>query len=801
VFRVRLTASHELAAVAPEGRAIGDDTLTAEDRLHPSPPDATSPALPPEARPLSDPRAALIDVMVLLLLLAAVIVVVADIRAARPALIIAAATVVPGWAVLSRLAATDLLTSVALAVAFSLAIETAGSVVLGWTHWWHPGPLAAVLAGASAGVLALRVARVARGHPSAVRLPSGSGPKALRTLLTLVPLLISMGLWRLSLSDIHLKSLGPGGLAAVLPLLWYLALGLLIAGAAYACWGRRANGWVMAAYVVGAVVILYATLPALTTVPNGVWVYRHIGVTRFIVANGGPNPGGDIYNKFPAFFTLAAWLSSVMHADVISWAAWAEPFFGVLEALVVAALAFAVKPDRRVAAFTALLFTLGNWVNQLYFAPQPYAFVLSVAMLILIIRGLPAFELRPTVGAVLAFVTRRVQRPLPRPIPLGWGIRIVVAGVLVLQAALVVSHQLTPAMIVLQVGVLMVLGVVRAWWLLVAMTVLAVGYLIPYIGFLQSHYGALTTPDPFSNFLASGSDDLSGWGSPMLGALGDSNLAVLGHGVTHASFLEGSAGRFLSDLTIVLMLVAAWRVARRGGGRRALVLVLLAAAPVGALFATAYGGEATQRIFLFSSPWRDVLVALGIVTFRARRWRLLAALGTSAAVVTLCVAVFYSNTELTQLPRSEVLASEYFEAHAPRASVLMLAGPDFPTALGARYPLMVGQIQQAPRRVNEQPFWGRQLGAADIPSVIAQIRGYSSSGFLVFAPSEYRFVNIHELAPFGALGRLEAAIASSPYFRLWYRNGGTTIYKLIAVPRVNAAGRPIGGVVPLSPSG
>jgi hypothetical protein len=95
VFRVRLTASHELVAVAPEGQAVEDDALTAENRLPPSAPDASPPALPPDARSLSDPKAALIDVIVLLLLLAAVIVVVADIRAARPAVGIAAATIVP----------------------------------------------------------------------------------------------------------------------------------------------------------------------------------------------------------------------------------------------------------------------------------------------------------------------------------------------------------------------------------------------------------------------------------------------------------------------------------------------------------------------------------------------------------------------------------------------------------------------------------------------------------------------------------------------------------------------------------
>lgn len=74
----------------------------------------------------------------------------ADAGAARAVLVLATAVLVPGWAVLTRLPRTDLLTSAALAVVISLALEICGSLVFGWVGWWHPWVLAVVLAAASA---------------------------------------------------------------------------------------------------------------------------------------------------------------------------------------------------------------------------------------------------------------------------------------------------------------------------------------------------------------------------------------------------------------------------------------------------------------------------------------------------------------------------------------------------------------------------------------------------------------------------------------------------------------------------
>jgi hypothetical protein len=146
----------------------------------------------------------------------------------------------------------------------------------------------------------------------------------------------------------------------------------------------------------------------------------------------------------------------------------------------------------------------------------------------------------------------------------------------------------------------------------------------------------------------------------------------------------------------------------------------------------------------------------------------------------LFVPAFYGAEELNIIPAGEVSASEYYFAHAPAGSVLMLAAPDFPTRAGARYAVMRGPAaDDGPNVLGVPSFQGRQLGPADVTHVIAEIHQYSRSGFLVFATSGYRYAELHDWTPPGAMQRLEGAVAASPRFRLWYRNADARIYRLV----------------------
>jgi hypothetical protein len=736
---------------APAATAVGADRAahaTVADREL-----SDEPTAPPvDARPLSDSTAARFDLALLLLLAAAVIAAVANLTTVRPELVIAAATLIPGWSLLSRLPRTDVLTSAALAVALSLALEIAGSLILGWTHWWHPEALGAVLAAGSAAPLVTRLARVARGRELWVRpLMPGLAAVTSSTILPLVPFAGAMILWGISLGQIDIASLGRDGLVTALPVTWFAALGIVIAGGVYVCWGRRTSGWVMAAYPLGALIVLFATVPALSEVPRYAWVYKHVGVTEFIQANGGPAAGGDIYNRFPGFFTLAALASSWMGAAPLRFAGWGEPFFALLSTLLVAALAFAVKPDRRVSAFAALLFVLANWIGQTYFSPQAAGFVIALAVMLVAFRGLPVGLAYPKLPRTLSRLRAWARDARPGPL---WSSKASTLAVVGLDAVLVPTHQLSPYIVLLQFGLLVAIGAVRGLWQFVAMALVTVGFTAANFSYLNHNYGLLTSINPFSNL-----------------------QVAKGYGATARSgIFEAHGGAFVAVILVMLVFAFAWRMARRGETARVVVPLLLVLAPIGILLGQRYGGEATLRAYMFSLPWQVSLIAAGIFTIRARLARVVATGVTCLIVAAGFVPAFFGADGLNIFPADEVTASAYLYAHAPSGSVVVLAAPDFPTNVGARYSLI--DDSKSPLLTTSR-FGHRELGPADVPAVGSAILRSETSDFLVFSTTEYRAARWAGLAPPGALQRLEAAVAASPYFRLWYANRDTRIYELV----------------------
>jgi hypothetical protein len=73
-----------------------------------------------------------------------------------------AALVVPGAALMTRLALADAVQCAALVVGTSLTAEVAVTLGMAWAGWWQPVAAAAVLAGGTAVVLAADLVRYVR---------------------------------------------------------------------------------------------------------------------------------------------------------------------------------------------------------------------------------------------------------------------------------------------------------------------------------------------------------------------------------------------------------------------------------------------------------------------------------------------------------------------------------------------------------------------------------------------------------------------------------------------------------------
>jgi hypothetical protein len=685
--------------------------------------------------------------------------------APRAIVLLLAALVVPGGAVVLRAGPSDVLSAAALSVAISLAIDTALCLASVWTGIWHPAAIAIVIGAASAVVVLDDLRRVSTsGRLSGIRAGAHPNGRSLVWQLGLaLPLVIGLGAWAASLRPVRLAQLGAYGLVPWLGPDWYVGIAILTIGAGIALTVPQSRGWIIGAFVVAIVVVLYATIPAISHEPQYTWLYKHIGVVRYIETHGSVDPSVDIYNRWPGFFAVAAVYSQLAGlADPVAFAGWAEPLFALIDSLLVAAIAYTFARDRRVAGLAAVLFSALNWIGQDYFSPQAEAFTMALGVTLVVVRGLiaapPAADrAQRLLERILRYRSARIAVPT-RP---GWSGRWSILVVIGLDAVIVVTHQLTPYVLILQLGGLAILGFLRPRWIVAFVIALPLAFLAANVRFIEVHYGLLTSLNPLANVAGSTTNDGVQVAGKALNAYAGELLGVVG---------------WLGAMVAVVVLV------RRGLGRPALCLAVLAFAPFFVLLGQSYGGEAGLRVILFSAPAAATLIAwmLGLVRVPMMRGAL--TLVILAVAVGLFIPATFGASELTVVPADEVAASQYLYAHAPAGSVLTLVDPNFPARVGPRYALFRHTFGAAdPNLLFGPEFRGRALGARDVPAVVAAMREYPGTGYLVFSATQFEDAAVYQLAPPGALEDLRSAVARSPYFRLFYQAPEVWIYRLVAV--------------------
>lgn len=593
------------------------------------------------------------------------------------------------------------------------------------------------------------------------------------TIGLFAPAVLGLVIWRLSLLRVDANHLGSYGLPPALPFSWYCSLAIAIVGATTAIVARGSSALLMVAYITLVALILFGTVAVISAPAHYAWVYKHIGVVRYLEAHGAVNPGIDIYNRWPGFFAVAAVFSTVGgRVNPETYANWAEFFFLLTDALLVIATVRALVSDIRVAAGAGLLFVVTNWVGQTYFSPQAFAFTLFLGLILVMVRQLltDSSSYSTRVVRTLDRLGRMAQRAPDVSAEPRWPRGAAIAVVLGLDAVIVASHQLTPYMLLVSVALLMAAGIVRPWWPLAVMGLMTFGYLAANFSFIQDHYGLFTSIDPFNNVQGSQITP----NTPVAGKVFNTNCQLV-----------------LIAIFWIAGVLSVLRLLRRGLLARALPFLILAASPFVVVFGQSYGGEAPLRIILFSSPWFAALISWALATVGRPLVRWVLTSGLALALAALFVPSFLGQEELNIVSPAEVAASEHFYYHARAGSVLVLAAPGFPYRYGATYAAFSGPEGDAnPNLLTEPEFQNRQLGAADVHSIAARIREYTPHGYIVFSKDETAYAEIFRITPPGALRRLRAAVAASPHFRLWYSNEDTQIYELAtpSAARSGAAG-------------
>ncbi len=734
---------------------------------------------PDDFRPragVGDPRRdrrIVVDVLVLVLIgLTVVALLFTPWPGVKAALLFASAAVVPGTAALRNVRFASSLEAVSVTVGVSLTFAALGTLALIWLGWFHPVWVALGVGSISALLIAVDLRRRTTGRGQSLRtatrrrlaLRRDAASPLLRWLRRsgpwLIPLLAAELLWVLSLSHISLEHLGTTGLLGALPVTWYIALALLLGGGVASLTLGRPRLWLALAYLTALVFVMCGTIPALTSVPQYGWTYKHIGVIHLFLATGHTSPSVDIYNRWPGMFAFAAGLTKLTGLDPITYANWVEPIFTVINGVAVGALARVLSRDDRAAGLAAFVFVCSSWVGQTYLSPQTFAYMLQLTAMLLIVGQLGSRAPSPAISSLvrrIGYLRRRATAERFAPAPTIDALPATILVVLV-DYLIIATHQLTPYMLLIQFAVLLALRVVKGFVVWVGMLVVTIGYLVTNLSFIEKHYGLV------SGFNLTSNATVSTFGPTI-----------------HRAALYANAGELLTAALVLAAFAAAGLLIARGRIQRAAPVVALMVCPAVILFAQSYGGEAPLRVALFAAPWAAVLVGVGLAQLGDRPRTTVAAL-LITALTGLCLLATVADAGVSVYTRNELTAAEYINDHGPRGAVFETVGTNFPMKIGANYPYLAGATgDSGPDLFDHLPGLAtRGRGADDLSPIIADMQSYSRTGFLVFSASQYRYARIFHTVPVQTIRAIQTAVQKSPRFRLWYQNPDTQIYRLVS---------------------
>jgi hypothetical protein len=303
-------------------------------------------------------------------------------------------------------------------------------------------------------------------------------------------------------------------------------------------------------------VVSRVTTFAATELPLYDWTYKHLAVVDYILAHGRLAPGDtDIYAQWPAFFTTWAWFCDVTGVAPTTVAHLFAPAIHVLIALTVYTCARVLGQSRRTALTATFIAETTNWVAQDYFSPQAWSLVLAYGTLALLLAS-P----RSRASGILAIVVF---------------------------AAIVPTHQLTPFWVVAVAVVLCFSRRARPWWAAVIMAVIAAAYLLLHLD-AALPYGLLSGGNPLDN--------------------ATSNVETSG------LFAKDFTSAVIRTLSVALALAAfasgiwSWRAKKP-----VLAPVVIAFSSFGLLLGQSYGGEAIFRVYLYSLLGCAILIAPTVV--------------------------------------------------------------------------------------------------------------------------------------------------------------------------------------------
>lgn len=449
----------------------------------------------------------------------------------------------------------------------------------------------------------------------------------------------------------------PGGVAA--------RLGIVLLGFLTLAWRRRPSPALLVLHLAGIVLVLDAAPLLIEGNARFPVAWVHAGFVDQIARHGAVLHSYDARMSWPAFFAGVAALTSVSGGSALTLLGWTPFVLHLLYLGPLVVIARALLQDVRARWVGLLLFLLGDWVGQAYFAPQGIAYLLlltALALLLTVFRArtpdlLPVWRRLPEAVRARATHWDSLGTALEEASP-AFG-RVTQLGAFALLGvvtfALLPTHQLTPVALLVDAFALLVVGRLSLVLYPVLLTVLLACYVsFLTIDFWSGHRWTL----------------LSGGSTTVTSNLTDR----LGGSSDHATIIR------LRLLVTGVLLVAAVLGVRRLAARRQLPLTIVALgfASLPLPLLQAYGGEALLRVVFYALPFLALLSACAVVTLDSRVRSFLA----TGALVALLAAVFpltrYGNESFEAVSAQEIRAVQLVYASAPRGAAIACAFDDLP---------------------------------------------------------------------------------------------------------------------------
>jgi hypothetical protein len=507
------------------------------------------------------------------------------------------------------------------------------------------------------------------GQQNRMQVAEPQGPQDLLLTVTFVVLPIAaLMVWWLSLGATRLDQMNDLGLVSVYPPVAIVALAVMIVSFCVALATRRHSA-ILLLHLVFTVFMLYGVTTLVEPYLHFATVYRHAGYVEFITRTGTLNPNLDAYFNWPGFFLVLAFLVKTVPVPNLFFtlADWSPVVYNLLYLGASAVIFSALTKDRRLIWLGLWIVALSDWIGQDYLSPQGLAFFLYlmvIAILLTWFKTVPNFTKRFASAEKQGKPRTRLQSALAwlsspeevsaTPTSSMQRIALIVITLLIM-AFVIFSHPLTPFILIAAVGLLLLFGRIRNWWLL--------AFLLAGTGFWY-----IVVAQPY----------LAGHLADVLGGVGQvqSNLG----GSLISRLISGNSQHDLVAALRVVMTALLWGLAFFGAigriraGYRDINAILLALAPFPFIVVQSYGGEILLRVFFFALPFMAFFAAA--LFYRnaqaGRGWRT-AMLVTVTSLILLggFMITRYGNERVDYKTAGELAGVAKLYAIAPKGSLLI----------------------------------------------------------------------------------------------------------------------------------